>query len=236
MALVSESERPVGWRRRLGAAAAPFLVILALAALLLNHGRELGLEPAALRALLRDDPAPDAGLAQRLPAGELAAVGGRLRLGERDLGACPRLVGVVEQADRVLAVCSDRLWLLAPDGRVMAAADHRRGVPQGLSAVGLDAGRVLLRAGTDPLAVDLQDLSLHPAPAGVTWGAPGREASPVADASARRPPPYAWLGGPLPGPATRLVVDVLALLCLAVALGLLLRRRRLRRAEARAPL
>lgn len=222
------------WHRRLGIVSALFVLLLAVTGLLLNHTHELGLdrmplENPALRKLygVEADAAP-AGLVQSLPGGELAASGGRLRLGARDIGDCPQLVGVVEQQGQVLAVCSNRLWLLTPDGEVIDQADGVRGVPEGLTAVGQGDGQVLLRRGGESLAVDLSDLSLKPAVPvpGVTW----REAAgPAADAA-----DLDWEqvlldlhSGRLFGRFGVLLMDVMALAFVALAVsGLVMWRRR----------
>lgn len=226
------------WHRRLGIVSALFVLLLAVTGLLLNHSHELGLDRAplenpALRKLygVEAAAAPE-GLVQSLPAGQLAAVGGRLRLGASDIGDCPQLVGVVEQQGQVLAVCSNRLWLLTPDGQVIDQADGVRGVPEGLTAVGQGEGQVLLRRGDESLSVDLSDLSLEPAqPApGVTWmEARGR----VADAA-----DLDWEqvlldlhSGRLFGRFGVLLMDVMALLFMALAVsGLIMWRRRHRSA------
>lgn len=159
--------------------------------------------------------APAPLLTQTLPGGELLARDGRLRIGDRDIGPCPRLVGVVVQAGRVLAVCSNRLWLLTPEGEVIDQADSRRGVPEGLSAVGQGEGRVLLRRGDESMAVDLADLSLKPAlPApGVNWteAAP----APVAGQDWRQSLPD-LLGGRLSGAWSGWLPGVVAILCLGL--------------------
>lgn len=226
------------WHRRLGIVSALFVLLLAVTGLLLNHTHELGLdrlplENAALRKLYGVAPVPapapaPSGLAQTLPGGELAARGGRLRMGERDIGDCPQLVGIVEQSGQVLAVCSNRLWLLTPDGQVIDQADSVRGVPEGLSAVAEGEGQVLLRAGGDSLAVDLNDLSLKPAVPvpGVTW----REAAPAAAVD----PDLDWEqvlldlhSGRLFGRGGVLLMDAMALLFVGLALsGLVMWRRR----------
>lgn len=167
------------WHRRLGVVSALFVLLLAVTGLMLNHSHELGLdraplENATLRHFYGIAPAPAAvaaGLVQPLPAGELRAEGGQLRLAGRTLGPCPQLVGVVEQPQQVLVVCSNRLWLLAPSGEVIDQADSVRGVPEGLSAVAQGQGQVLLRRGGESLSVDLGDLSVRPAAPvpGMAW-------------------------------------------------------------------
>ncbi|HEX4869833.1 MAG TPA: PepSY domain-containing protein [Moraxellaceae bacterium] len=225
------------WHRRLGIVSALFVLLLAATGLLLNHTHELGLdrlplENSLLRRLYGVAPAAEAAeaaapaLAQALPGGELTARGGRLRMGERDIGDCPRLVGIVEQGGQVLAVCSNRLWLLTPDGQVIDQADSVRGVPEGLSAVAEGEGQVLLRAGDDSLAVDLSDLSLRPAVPvpGVAW----REAAPAAD------PDLDWEqvlldlhSGRLFGRAGVILMDAMAILFMILAVsGLVMWRRR----------
>lgn len=222
------------WHRRLGIVSALFVLLLAVTGLLLNHTHELGLDRAplenpALRKLYGVEAAPaPAGLVQSLPAGELAVSSGRLRLGARDIGDCPQLVGVVEQPGQVLAVCSNRLWLLTPEGEVIDQADGVRGVPEGLTAVGQGEGQVLLRRGDESLAVNLSDLSLKPAaPApGVTWTEVTGQASPSADLD--------WEqllldlhSGRLFGRFGVLLMDAMALLFVALAVsGIIMWRRR----------
>lgn len=222
------------WHRRLGIVSALFVLLLAVTGLLLNHTHELGLDRAplenhALRKLygVESEPAP-AGLVQSLPAGELAVSSGRLRLGARDIGDCPQLVGVVEQPGQVLAVCSNRLWLLTPEGEVIDQADGVRGVPEGLTAVGQGEGQVLLRRGNESLAVNLSDLSLKPAaPApGVTWTEATGQAAHSADLD--------WEqllldlhSGRLFGRFGVLLMDAMALLFVALAVsGIIMWRRR----------
>lgn len=176
------------WHRRLGIVSALFVLLLAVTGLLLNHTSELGLDRAplespVLRQMYGVAPLQPEGVVQALPGGELAATAGRLRLGTRDIGDCPQLVGVVERSGQVLAVCSNRLWLLTPEGEVIDQADSVRGVPEGLTAVGQGDGQVLLRRGGEALAVDLGDLSIQPAVPvpGVTWSEPVVAVAPLAD-------------------------------------------------------
>lgn len=162
------------WHRRLGIVSALFVLLLAVTGILLNHSHEFGLDGAPLESpWLRQHygVAAPAGLTHALPAGELSVRGGWLRLGERNLGSCPQLVGVVEQAGQVLAVCSDRLILLTPAGELIDQADAVRGIPEGLSAIGRQRDQVLLRQGESSFAVDLNDLSVRPArpEPGVAW-------------------------------------------------------------------
>lgn len=182
----------VRWHRRIGLVSAAFALVLAATGLLLNHSHDLGLDRMPLEnPLLRQAygvaPDPVAGsLRHVLENGAvLQAVAGRLRVGDQDLGACPQLVGIVEQGAQLLAVCSDRLWLLTPRGEVIDQADSVRGVPPGLSAVGQGQGQVLLRQGGQHFTVDLGDLSLRPAPAapaaGITWTEPATPAASKAD-------------------------------------------------------
>lgn len=226
------------WHRRLGVVSALFVLLLAVTGLMLNHSHELGLdhaplENAALRHFYGVAPAttPD-GLVQALPAGELRAEGGHLRLGSREIGACPQLVGVVEQPQQVLVVCSNRLWLLTPAGEVIDQADSVRGVPEGLSAVGQGQGQVLLRRGEESLSVDLGDLSVKPAaPApGVAWS----EAAPAAAGDADLSWERVLLdlhSGRLFGRWGVLLMDAMALLFLVLAVtGVVMALRRRHRA------
>lgn len=225
------------WHRRIGIVSALFVLLLAITGILLNHTHELGLdrkplENAALRSLYGavPDAAPQ-GLVHGLAAGELYAAGGRLRVGDRDLGDCPQLVGVVERAGQVLAVCSNRLWLLTPNGEVIDQADSVRGVPEGLSAVAEAQGQVLLKQGGQSFAVDLGDLSLKPtlAGAGVDWSG--------ALAPAAAPADLDWEqllldlhSGRLLGAWGVWLMDAMALLFIVLAVsGLFMARRRHRR-------
>lgn len=176
----------VRWHRRLGLVAAFFVLVLAVTGFLLNHSHDLGLDRVPLEnRLLRQfygvkPEAAEAGLRHVLDSGAvLHATGGRLRLDDRDLGVCPQLVGIVTEKDQLLAVCSNRLWLLTPQGEVIDQADSVRGVPEGLSAVGQGPGQVLLRQGSQRFSVDLGDLSLKPAPATADSGLSWTEATPA---------------------------------------------------------
>lgn len=182
----------VRWHRRLGLVAAFFVLVLAVTGLLLNHSHDLGLDRAPLEnPLLRQfygvkPEAADGGLRHVLENGAvLHVVAGRLRVDDRDLGACPQLVGIVTEKQQLLAVCSNRLWLLTPQGEVIDQADSVRGVPEGLSAVGQGPGQVLLRQGSQRFSVDLGDLSLKPAPAtagsGLSWTEPAQPVASAAD-------------------------------------------------------
>lgn len=156
------------WRFALAALSAFFVLLLLGTGILLNHSRELGLEKMPLQiSWLRSRyettvlmPNEAEGLVHRLPAGDLQVRAGELRLNGERLGACPRLIGVVEQAGQILVVCSGRLLLLTPDGELIRQADNLRDIPEGLSAVARDQGRVLLQGHESSFAVDLQDLSV----------------------------------------------------------------------------
>lgn len=222
------------WHRRLGIVSALFVIVLAVTGLLLNHTHELGLDRApvtspALRALYGVAPAEDAaGLVHALPAGPLQVTGGQLRLDGRVIGDCPGLVGVVEQAGQVLAVCRNRLWLLTPDGQVIDQADGVRGVPEGLSAVASREGRVLLRHGERSLAVDLGDLSLKPADdtPGVAWPETAQPAAAADDIDWERVL-LDLHSGRLLGPWGVWLMDAMAVLFVVLAVsGLVMARRR----------
>jgi hypothetical protein len=170
------------WLYRLALAMTVLLLLLLLATgLMLNHGGGpvLGRLPVAQDWLQRHyslpgaDPASAApGLVHHLPAGDLAVHDGQLRFNERELGECPRLVGVVEQPGQVLVACSNRLFLLSPDGELLRQADALRGIPEGLSAVSRAGSEVLLRQGNSTFSVDLGDLSVAPARSGSALSLP----------------------------------------------------------------
>ncbi|MCC2639132.1 MAG: hypothetical protein K0Q68_2851 [Moraxellaceae bacterium] len=227
------------WHRRIGIVSALFVLLLAITGILLNHTHELGLdrkplENATLRSLYGAVPesAPQ-GLVHGLAAGELYAAAGRLRVGDRDLGDCPQLVGVVERTDQILAVCSNRLWLLTPAGEVIDQADSVRGVPEGLSAVAEAEGQVLLKQGGQSFAVDLGDLSLKPTLAGeaVDWSGA------LAPAAAADAADLDWEqvlldlhSGRILGAWGVWLMDAMALLFIVLAVsGLFMARRRHRR-------
>ncbi len=213
------------WHRRLGLVSAFFVLWLALTGIALNHTHELGLdsvplENQLLRSLYGVGPSPatpDIG-PQRLPAGDLGVTLGRLQLGERDIGACPQLVGAVEQAAQWLVVCRDRLWLLTPEAEVIDQADTVRGVPDNISALAQAEGRILLRTPDQVWAVNLADLSLapHVVDAELSWQA----------AAAAQSPDLDWEqvlldlhSGRLFGSAGVLLMDIMALLFAVLALS-----------------
>jgi hypothetical protein len=209
-------------RRGLGLLALAVL-LLAVAGLLPEPGPDRNTAADFLQPVRDGADAPPAGLVHELPAGPLYVQAGRLSLGTRDIGICPRLVGVVEQDGRVLAVCSDRLWLLSPEGEVLGQADSGRGVPEGLSAVTREQDRVLLRNRERSFAVDLGDLSVRPVAPGAGGGAEAEDSGGWAQA-------FSDMGrGPLTKRRGIWLIGVVALFIAVLALSALALARRRRR-------
>lgn len=165
-------DRSLWWRGLYVVSAVAALAVLLLVAtgLLLNHRADLGLDRAPvehpwLRSFYGTPAVAEAapGLAHRLPTGDLAVQDGQLRLNDKVLGDCPRLIGVVEQPGQILAACSNRLILLTPEGELIRQADTLRSIPDGLSAVGRRGDEVLVRQGESTFSVNLGDLSVTPA-------------------------------------------------------------------------
>lgn len=169
------------WHRRLGVTSALFVLLLVITGFLLNHSHQFGLDRTPLENHwlrhhygLSSNPER---LVYSLPAGELKVQSGQLRVNEKTLGDCAQLVGVIEQADQVLAVCSDRLVLLTVKGELIDQADATRGVPEGLSSVAMLGGQILLRRGESSFSVNLSDLSVTPvAGTNVKWPSTSPEA------------------------------------------------------------
>lgn len=225
------------WHRRIGVTAALFVLLLVVTGFLLNHSHEFGLDRAPLQnRWLRQHygvPAGAEGLVQQLPAGELRVRGGQLQLDDKTLGACSRLVGVIEQAGQMLAVCQDRLFLLTPEGELIDQADELRGVPEGLSAVTVQGDRVLLRRGESSFSVDLGDLSVAPVTGPV---APAATPTTAPEPASVAPDDITWErvlldlhSGRLFGRAGVWLVDIMAgLFAILAVSGLVMARRRRR--------
>ncbi len=176
------------WHRRLGVAAAVFLLVIAVTGVLLNHAADWGLGDARLTG-----PAARAFLA----AGEggliLAASGGRRLVWVRDRLVVPESGEIIPLASPVgalvadgglLVAAADRLLILDARGRLLDRLEPPL-VPEAITAIGRDgAGGILIATPDGPRRLDPALGVMGPADdeAGIAWAPPPR---PPADADER---------------------------------------------------
>lgn len=241
------------WHRRIGLAAALFVLLLSVTGIALNHSPGLALDQTYVQWqwLLRsygDDSA--ARIGYRLDAGWLSrSTGGQLYFNSTEVTTCyDELVGALQTPDFVLAACADQLVLLLPDGQLIEALTTSGGLPTPVAGIGrVEYGgqpAIALQVESQWRLADVDALQFHePVPAGalVEQAAPGPLPAGIANAL---PGAQQWLtwervlldlhSGRLFGPVGVWVMDAAAvlLMCLAssgVAMWALHRRRRVRR-------
>ncbi len=167
------------WHRRLGIAAAVFVILLVASGVALNHTDSLGLNKTHVQTPLLLE------LYNVAPASEPVgfAVGGHTvtRLGERIFWddtamaqATGRLAGAVRQGRLVVVALDGRLLLLTDEGEVVERLGDAAGVPEAVERIGLDPdGRVAVAGSRGLERVDLDTLRWQPAPGvAVDWAKP----------------------------------------------------------------
>lgn len=142
------------WHRRLGLAAAPFVALLVVSGILLNHTEALGLDrrfaahPWLLSWYGVEADAPERGF----PAGEswVAWADGRIYLDGAPAGESAAPLAGAAAADglpAIVAATADAVWLFAVDGSLIEKAAPV-GVPLPIEALAAGPGDALfLRAG-----------------------------------------------------------------------------------------
>lgn len=178
------------WHRRLGLAAAPFVLLLVGTGVLLNHTDRLGLDRrvAGGEWLLSwygiDSAAPVEGFA--VGASWVSHAGDRIWLDSAPVAesAAP-LAGAVWSDPLVAAATSEAVYLFAPDGALVEKAVPV-GVPAPLTGLaGAEGGALVLRAAGGAWAGDL-DLA--------EWRPPAGSAAPPVWAQPRPLPPEVAAG------------------------------------------
>jgi len=219
------------WHRRLGLAAIPFVVLLSITGLLVQHGHRLGLDRAHLTAdWLLLWYGIESGAATSFRAGEswVSGVGGSLYVdGARAVGEAGALVGAAAAGLFVAAATADAIYLLAPDGTLVEKVTPV-GVAPPIAAIASDrGGGVRLRDGAGVHVSDPDLAVWRRAPDGAAvWPAPAAAPRPIlaAIAADRRGAGVAWErvlldlhSGRLLGAAGPWLMDAAAVLVLLLA-------------------
>lgn len=136
------------WHRYLGLTAALFVAWMALSGLLLNHTDDLHLDARHISSNALLDwygiHAPAGIRVFHTKTLTLAGMGGNLYVNQRlQADVSGTLVGAVDFADMVVVALTDRLLLLTPAGALIERLDDASGLPAGITAVGVTAGRML---------------------------------------------------------------------------------------------
>mgnify|MGYP005810191283 CR=1 FL=1 len=147
------------WHRRVGMAAALFVLLLAFSGFILNHPELLALDRVPVRSPLVlgwygiELPKDIEGFA----VGEhwIAQVGGRLFRDATPLATCRGdLVGAVPSGEGMAVACTGELLLFTPAGELLDRFDAGQGLPVPVTALGTRDGGLLLRGRAQVYQVD----------------------------------------------------------------------------------
>ena len=140
----------IQWHRRIGAAIAVLVFLLAATGILINHSQQMGWHQApvysATLASLYHIPLP--ALESGFPAGEHWVVqqGQQVLLDRQVVAECSGGVqGATLWQDMIAVLCSDALLLLDAQGQLIETV---RGLPESVSALALDGGKLVARGAT----------------------------------------------------------------------------------------
>jgi uncharacterized iron-regulated membrane protein len=139
------------WHRRLGVAAAFFVLVLVASGIALNHSSTFGLDRSFvdwdwLMQAYGDDSA-------NLPAYQLGenwlsrSANGRVYFDQKEVAPCRGgLVGAVVSRKMIYAACAEELLLIADRGLLVESVTASMGLPGSLQAIGLLEGSVVLQS------------------------------------------------------------------------------------------
>ena len=238
------------WHRRLGLAAALFVLLLAGSGILLNHTADLGLERRfiewPLLHRLYGERSGDRSAYQLGGRWLSRAADGTVYLDVQSVAPCRGdLVGAALQGAILVVACARELLLLTDDGDLIESVTASTGLPTPLTGVGLvDAHQLAVQVGDQWRLADLEQIDFSARAAGgslIRQLAPAPLPSVIRDAL---PDQAQWLSwerllldvhsGRLAGRIGVLLVDAIGVLLCALALSgiamwWLHRRRRQRR-------
>ncbi|MFZ5654958.1 MAG: PepSY domain-containing protein [Pseudomonadota bacterium] len=166
------------WHRRLGVAAALFLVLLAFTGFALNHVAALQLDRLVIRSplVLRWYGVELPERIEGFAVGEhwLSRVGEGLFLDRVQVATCgSRLVGAVRFGEELAAACEQELLLFTADGLLVDRIDATYRLPVPLETLGVAGGQLALRAKGQALRVEPEAPAFIPlADAEVAWARP----------------------------------------------------------------
>lgn len=128
------------WHRRLGLAAALFLVWISISGILLNHTSELGLASKALPANLASTVSPlstESIYTLESALGQFVLSGGWLRLQNKKIAQCEStLVGAVTLKEQIWLACSKQVLVFNSMGDLLEVMDQFFGVPVPIDRIG----------------------------------------------------------------------------------------------------
>jgi len=188
------------WHRLLGAAAALFILLLAITGVMLNHSNELGLDRhhVTLRPLLAWYGIKPPEQVPYFAAGThyISQWDDHLLFDSHDIGAQPgKLRGAVALHNLIVVALDERLLLILDDGRLLDIIDEQTELPTPLLHIGLTPNGSAMLATPHGLFVgnrDLTDWAPSPLPA-PQWSQTSTPPEPV-----RRAAETYYLGAGLP--------------------------------------
>jgi len=167
------------WHRRIGVAAALFVILIAFTGFALNHAAALQLDRLVIRSPTvlgwYGIALPETLAGFRVGERWISRVGGRVFLDEQPLAECRgELVGAVALGAERAAVCAGELLLFDDEGLLLDRIDATYRLPVPVAAAGMAAGQLVLRARGQLFTVALEAPEFEPRSddAGVLWARP----------------------------------------------------------------
>lgn len=155
------------WHRRIGVAAAIFVVMLVATGIAINHSSDLGLDEKPLKqAWLLNHYGIPTPVLRSFPLNSLAVgdawlsqLGDGLYLAEKKIGSCAsELLGAVSLPEVIAVLCTGRLQLFTRSGEKLDDISESLGLPSEVDAIAVNPQAVLLRTPSAVLAFDSRTL------------------------------------------------------------------------------
>jgi hypothetical protein len=143
------------WHRRIGLTAALFALLLSITGLLLNHTEDLNLDSSYVKSGWLLDwygiKAPKNLLSFEAGGHWISQLGERFyfdghELAGREVDEDDNLIGAVKLGDNIIVAVEGHVMLLSLSGELIETLGGAEGVPAGMRTIGLDQGRLVVRA------------------------------------------------------------------------------------------
>lgn len=152
--------------RSVGVFLSVFLVLLCVTGVLLNHTNELNLESRFVPSVIAARYYPSNGSVKgKLHLEEYYfELGGRLYANDAEIAHCDALDGLVDIREQRIILCDGELIILTLDNQIVERLDSSVGVPDDISKIAGEKGRLVLMGKTQNYEFNLETLALIPFP------------------------------------------------------------------------
>ena len=153
------------WHRRIGLVLSIFLAWMLFTGVLLNHSDDLSLakHDIANQSILSwygISTSPDIAIGSH----KLTLSTDGLWLEQQNLGMCEQFLGITQQAEMFVVVCSDRILLLTAQAELIDQIDSLRGLSTHLLAMSNHEQQIFVKDKLQIYLLNTDDLSLTPQP------------------------------------------------------------------------